>query len=119
MVLIIGGEGSGKKSFAMTLGYTEDRFSTDPGSSLPVVYGLEEKLRNDPSLADTLEEKLVEKEAVICCEVGSGVIPLSPEERAYREAVGRLTIRLAKRADCVVRMVAGIPVVIKGNVPCA
>ena len=39
-------------------------------------------------------------------------------ERRGREAVGRLCVRLAQRAECVVRMVCGIPTVIKGELPC-
>ena len=65
-----------------------------------------------------LLEPLCEKRAVLCCEVGSGVIPIDYETRLGREAVGRLCVRLAQRAECVVRMVCGIPTVIKGELPC-
>ena len=41
-------------------------------------------------------------------EVGSGVVPLDPEERAWREAVGRVGCRIAAEADEVYRVVAGI-----------
>ncbi len=118
MVLIIGGEGAGKRTFARSLGYTEKDMTRDPGSSLPVFYQLEQVLRENPSLADDLLEPLCGKELVLCCEVGSGVIPLSATERQAREATGRLCVLLAQRADAVVRMVAGIPVVIKGVLPC-
>ena len=70
------------------------------------------------NLADALLEPLCTKELVLCCEVGSGVIPLSREERQAREATGRLCVLLAQRADAVVRMVAGIPTAIKGVLPC-
>ena len=60
---------------------------------------------------------LIEKEIVICNEVGSGVVPLEADQRIWRDAVGDLSCRLAKRADCVVRMVCGIPQAIKGEVP--
>ena len=118
MVLIIGGEGSGKRTFARSLGYAEDEMTREIGSSLPVFCQLEQVLREDPSLADALLEPLCEKELVLCCEVGSGVIPISREERQAREATGRLCVRLAQRADAVVRMVAGIPTAIKGELPC-
>ena len=41
-------------------------------------------------------------------EVGSGVVPLDPEERTWREAVGRVGCRIAAEADEVYRVVAGI-----------
>ena len=41
-------------------------------------------------------------------EVGSGVVPLDPEERAWREAVGRAGCSIAAEADEVYRVVAGI-----------
>ena len=69
----------------------------------------------DPSQADDLLPALLEKEVVACSEVGSGVIPMHFEQRRAREATGRLCVQLAARADKVVRMVAGIPMVIKGE----
>ena len=42
------------------------------------------------------------------------MIPLQKEDRLYREAVGRLCILLAKEAEQVIRLVCGIPQVIKG-----
>ncbi|MBR6323078.1 MAG: bifunctional adenosylcobinamide kinase/adenosylcobinamide-phosphate guanylyltransferase, partial [Lachnospiraceae bacterium] len=68
--------------------------------------------------AEALLEPLCGKEVVICCEVGSGVIPLAAEDRRFRETTGRLLVQLARRADSVVRIVAGIPMAIKGELPC-
>ena len=50
-------------------------------------------------------------------EVGGGVVPMDAEERAGREAAGRLACLLAERADCVVQMFCGIPTVLKGELP--
>ena len=58
---------------------------------------------------------LLQKEAVACCEVGSGVIPIQYGQRRAREATGRLCVLLAARAEKVVRLVSGIPTVIKGE----
>ena len=69
---------------------------------------LQEKLR---SLADRLSQK----EVVIATETGCGVIPLDPRERRNREAAGRLSCLLAKRAETVVRVCCGIPQVLKGS----
>ncbi|WP_343209611.1 bifunctional adenosylcobinamide kinase/adenosylcobinamide-phosphate guanylyltransferase [Anaerolentibacter hominis] len=50
---------------------------------------------------------------LICDEVGCGIVPLSKEERDYRERTGRLCTELARRADEVVRIFCGIGVRIK------
>ena len=39
------------------------------------------------------------------------------QERAAREAAGRLACLLAARADCVVQLFCGIPTVLKGELP--
>lgn len=118
MVLILGGMGAGKIDFARSLGYTDEEMSWDVYSDAPVLTELEETVRKAPQKADALLEPLCTKEVVICAEVGSGVIPLKAEDRCFREATGRLCVQLAKRADTVVRVVAGIPTAIKGELPC-
>ncbi|WWR14525.1 bifunctional adenosylcobinamide kinase/adenosylcobinamide-phosphate guanylyltransferase [Lachnospiraceae bacterium JLR.KK008] len=50
---------------------------------------------------------------VVCDEVGCGVVPSAPQERAYREAVGRALCFLAQRADSMERVIGGIPMRIK------
>ena len=50
-------------------------------------------------------------------EVGGGVVPVDPAERAARENAGRLACMLAARAACVVQMFCGIPTVLKGELP--
>ena len=53
-------------------------------------------------------------EAVVTAnEVGGGVVPMDPEERAWREACGRALCVLAGHADQVTRVVCGIGVRIK------
>ena len=46
-------------------------------------------------------------------EVGCGVVPMSREERQYRDAAGRAGQELAGRAEQVWRVIAGIAVRIK------
>ena len=118
MVLIIGGMGAGKRSFARSLGYTDQEMTRETGSDLPVVEGLEEVVARSPQTAGDLLEELCRKELVLCCEVGSGIVPVSASERMAREETGRLTAALAARAQSVVRIVAGIPIVLKGELPC-
>lgn len=116
MVLILGGCGAGKTAYALSLGYTEADLSNDPSDGRPVLTGLEAVVREG---RDAPPDMLLKKELVLCAEVGSGVIPLDRADRAYREAVGRLCVQLAKEATAVVRVIAGIPVAIKGELPCA
>lgn len=50
---------------------------------------------------------------IICDEVGCGIVPIERSERDYREAVGRVLCLLAKRAESVERVMAGMPIRIK------
>ncbi len=116
MILIIGAEASGKREFAKNLGYTEDDFTTDPFDGKRVVYGVQSILFADHTRTQELYDALVDKDVVICNEVGSGVIPVERNVRLGREAAGRLCVLLAKDAETVVRMVCGIPTIIKGQI---
>ena len=51
--------------------------------------------------------------AVISDEIGNGIVPNDPLEREWREETGRLLRKIAKDADHVVRVVCGLPQVIK------
>ena len=117
MILIVGGEGAGKRSFARSLGWTDADMADGVLNAQPVIFHTEKLTMADPEAGDALLAALREKAVVICNEVGSGVIPLAPEERRGREATGRLCVRLAQEAACVVRMVCGLPTVLKGELP--
>lgn len=65
-----------------------------------------------------LADALAAHPVVIATEVGGGVVPVDPAQRAAREAAGRLSCLLAERAETVVRVCCGIPQLLKGEWPC-
>jgi adenosylcobinamide kinase/adenosylcobinamide-phosphate guanylyltransferase len=48
-------------------------------------------------------------------EVGSGIVPDNALARRFRDLQGRLNQHVAARADRVVLLVAGVPLVVKGE----
>ncbi len=66
---------------------------------------------------EALAGALAEREIVIATEVGGGVVPADPAQRAGREAAGRLSCLLAERAETVVRVWCGLPRLLKGEWP--
>ena len=131
MILITGGTSSGKATFARKLAAQHGWNEGD------IAFNVEELLwrqvegvgqitpagddaaghADSKALSATPEliERLAAKAIVTCSEVGAGIVPLDAQERAWREAVGRMACELASQADTVVRMVCGIPVVLKGD----
>lgn len=114
MILVTGGLASGKRTYVLSLGYTQAQIGTKVDGPEPVLYGLDEALRAGPLSRDDLEG-LVNKDVVVCCEVGLGVVPVDKDERAWRELVGRTCCELSARASSVVRLICGIPVRIKDS----
>ena len=104
MIFITGPLYSGKRTFAQMLS----------GKALADVQALAADAADLPALADKLAH---EYDILIATEVGGGVVPMDANERADREAAGRLACLLAARADCVVQMFCGIPTVLKGELP--
>lgn len=113
MILVVGAAASGKRDYVRSLGYDDSSIADAFIDDRPVLVNLQDLVLQDPGKASDLFDVLLGKEVVACNEVGSGIIPATPELRRAREATGRLCNRLAKEATNVVRMVSGIPVTIK------
>ena len=54
---------------------------------------------------------------VVSSEVGMGVVPASPEGRAFRDMAGLASQTAARLATGVILMVSGIPLAVKGELP--
>ncbi len=114
MVLIIGGAHCGKRDYvAAQFGYDFKQMSNQFDAA-PVLYDLQALLRDNPDYKALLP-LLLQKQVVICNEVGCGVVPINDAERAWRETVGRACCALAQRAERVIRVQCGIGAVIKGG----
>lgn len=114
MILVIGAIASGKVNYVKSLGYSDHDIADAVLDERPVLNNLQDMVFADPAGSTGLYDTLVQKSVVICNEVGSGIIPLERADREAREATGRLCIRLAQAAEKVIRLVCGIPTVIKG-----
>lgn len=114
MLLVIGGRYSGKRTYVRSRGYGEADMGTDPAGPEPVLLWPEDRVRGHAPSDSELAQMLA-KEVVVTCEVGAGVVPMDAGERVWRERAGRLQARLAEQADTVVRLVCGIPQVLKGE----
>lgn len=114
MILVVGGAASGKHAYVRdVLGYREEQIADAVLDGRPAMCNLQDYVAAHPGCANDILDELLAKDVVACDEVGSGIIPNSREQRAAREETGRLCIHLAQGAERVIRLVAGIPAVIK------
>ncbi|MDR2136662.1 MAG: bifunctional adenosylcobinamide kinase/adenosylcobinamide-phosphate guanylyltransferase [Synergistaceae bacterium] len=121
MHLIIGGKYMGKLQYAHSL-YGEDVSSCDLSVAEPeeifgarIVTNLQEGTRHmlekGESLRFFFESNMhrLEDKILIGDEIGSGIVPLDPFERLWRDETGFLYQALAARAHRVDRVWAGLP----------
>ena len=83
---------------------------------LPEDAAIEQVMKNVQTEIDFLLEaqtRIGGQWLIVSNEVGLGVVPPYPLGRMYRDALGWANQRLARAADRVIFMVAGIPMVIK------
>lgn len=109
MALYIGGMHQGKKTLAKHI----------HGENAAFVYDLQERVRdmlqNQEKPMDLLDK--MQGKIITCREIGCGIVPMDALERKWREETGRLCCAIAETADLVVRVSAGIPQVLKGELP--
>lgn len=118
MILVVGGFGSGKRDYVLSLGYGDENISASLAGEAPVLVDAQELVRDEGVDVQELAELVASsREVVVCQEVGSGIVPLDKAERLWRERAGELSKTLADKADSVVRLVCGIPQVLKGALP--
>lgn len=114
MILIIGGAGQGKLDYVLQkTGYGPAQVARTPeeARTRPVFAGLEDWPELDEAALLEANPDVI----LICDEVGCGVVPVDPAERAWREEVGRLCCDLAKKAQRVERIFCGLSMVLKGE----
>lgn len=119
MILILGGAYQGKLQWAKAhYGLTEDMLCDlacgEPVPGKRCYYHLEDYTRRvqTPELLPMWENAVL-----IAREIGSGVVPLSAQERAWRERHGAFLQQLAARADVVARIFCGLPEFLKQSQP--
>ncbi len=125
MIMIIGGQFQGKTDYAVKLGIKKNEIQN--GASIPIDCPENIRCISDFQLfikrvcdtgLDPVEKaaELLERNpgiVIISTEIGNGVIPIDKSDRLWREGVGKACCYLAARAERVIRMVCGIPAVIK------
>lgn len=109
MIFLFGPLYAGKRAFACKLLHCDetelDRYA---------IWDVQRQASQASDL-EKLADKLAGFPVVIATEIGGGIVPADPEERAAREKAGRLNELLAQRADVVVRVFYGLPLVLKGS----
>lgn len=107
MVLIVGGASQGKERFATDVLKKENIYNN-------LHIKIKELLLNkEEEQLDRLFNSLLKYDAVICDELGCGVVPVEEFDRSWREVTGRMLCSLGERADEVWRVTCGIGVRIK------
>ena len=112
MIFVTGPKFSGKeKCICEMLSITHEEFLRTG------IRDVEMKVAGDEteSELEKLAEELAKNTIVIASEIGSGVISTDPKENEYRSRAGLLSQMLAKRAQVVVRVICGIPQILKGS----
>lgn len=130
MELYIGGYAQGKLGYVMSQHNSAKVFdniedfmkagaSLDGGGILNGLHLIIKRLLDGGCDADEIEHKIMQladdapDAIIICNEIGCGIVPLDKTDRLYRELTGRILVKLALKAEKVVRITCGIPQRIK------
>ena len=125
MILIIGGAYQGKLEFDRQLKGTDVTVSDGRTISLDLLAASDmithfhEVIRRlwleKSEISAVIEEVLAKNPdiTIVMDEIGYGVVPMSAEDREYRELVGHTGQLLARQAEAVYRVVCGIGTRIK------
>jgi adenosylcobinamide kinase/adenosylcobinamide-phosphate guanylyltransferase len=128
MKLIIGGAFQGKKKAAMTLtAFPQEAFLDGETCSMEEIFSCKGIFHFHGYLRRMMEEnketegfltelyKRNPEIVLISTELGYGIVPVDAFDREYREKVGRICCEAAEKSEKVYRVIAGIPVCIKGE----
>ena len=115
MELIIGGAYQGKLTFAREkygLKDTDIFTCTEDGEldlSARCIRRLEEYVWGCMKKGVEPTKEFRRDAVLISRDISAGIVPMDPEQRAWREAVGRYLSALAARSDTVTRIFCGLP----------
>jgi len=126
MVLIIGGAYQGKLEYAcerypeapvIQCGERDPELELPDGDCIINAFHLFvlAQVRAEKNASDYLTRHMgvLRNKIIVCDDISCGIVPMSPEERQWRESVGRCLGLLSGNADSVIRLFCGIAGVIK------
>ena len=121
MVLITGGAYQGKIDYALEKFnlLRKDIYNCPEGvvempEGMPIINNIEALVRacldngRDPLKYLAARKSRWSKSVIILNDISCGLVPMDPDDRVYREAVGRVGMYLAQEALAVIRVFAGI-----------
>ena len=126
MILVIGGTHAGKTEFVKSYFKLSDTEILEASETenfqnakcLRNYHILIKKLCEENADPLAFTERLMQENSdciIITNEIGCGIVPIDKSERFWREACGKSSCLLAKYAEKVIRIICGIPAVIKGK----
>ena len=123
MIMVTGGAYQGKTAYVMqNFGITADviadggECSTDELKTARCITNYQELVKRLGSGCISFTEELCRENGsavVIINEIGCGIVPIEKSERVWRENVGHCGCILAANSDKVIRIVCGMPQIIK------
>ena len=128
MILIIGALNAGKRDISSKF-YHIQKFCDGQTASYTDVMNAEavtnyhlliQRLLNDGKSPEDFTNRFISENftaLVIMNEVGAGIVPIQREERVWREKCGICSRIIAEKSDSVIRVICGIPQVLKGELP--